>query len=196
MSKVELPTEIDEKTVFAEIGNFKKRKFLAAFAKTGQIAKAEKRAKVSWQSHYNWLEKDPDYKLAFARARDIFGDAVDGAMFDSVMNGDERVVTYEGEITAKYRQKSDILRIFALKGLNPEYRDNFNVGSLSGPTTISIIYPSSLPENSLLNRNPVIELPAIEDAQIAKDETAQHFLRPEPKLALPPIDEAKNGEGD
>ena len=91
------------------------------------------------------MEKDPDYKQAFELAKDIAGDVLEGAMFDAVLNGDERVVTYEEKVTGKYKQKSDVLRIFMLKGLKPQYRDSFPLNFMSGPVTLAITYPPAVP---------------------------------------------------
>src|SRR5206468_4475269 len=103
--------EKERKLLFKGIRNPKKRKFLAAFSQSGQIVKAAKRARIHWSSHYVWLSTDPTYLLAFGKARDVVADKLEGEVLDSAFRGDQRVVTYEGEITAKYRQKSDILRI-------------------------------------------------------------------------------------
>ena len=51
------------------IGHIKKRAFLAAFARLGTVAGAAAVAKISRQSHYNWLA-GADYRQAFADAKE------------------------------------------------------------------------------------------------------------------------------
>jgi hypothetical protein len=129
--------------LFKGIRNPKKRAFLAAFSRSGQIVKAAKRAKIHWSSHYVWLSTDPTYVQAFGKARDVVADRLEGEVLDSAFRGDQRVVTFEGEVTAKYRQKSDIMRIFALKGLKPEYRDNFSLNQFTGPVQVNVKFSSN-----------------------------------------------------
>jgi hypothetical protein len=145
MSKTELAVvDGERKELFKGIRNLKKRAFLAAFCRIGQIEKASRKAKVHWSSHYRWLETDPVYVQAFKRAWRIVADRLEGSLIDSALNGDEKVVTYEGEITNTYKQKSDIIRIFMLKGLKPQYRDTFNLNSVTGPTEIVFHHPPSM----------------------------------------------------
>jgi len=90
-----------------------------------------------------WLSTDPTYVQAFGKARDVVADRLEGEVLDSAFRGDQRVVTFEGEVTAKYRQKSDIMRIFALKGLKPEYRDNFSLNQFTGPVQVNVKFSSN-----------------------------------------------------
>jgi hypothetical protein len=132
----------ERKELFSKIRNLKKRAFLAAFCRIGQIEKASRKAKVHWTSHYRWLEIDPVYAQAFERARKIVADRMEGSLIDSTLHGDDKVITYEGKITGTYKQKSDIIRIFMMKGMKPEYRDNFLLNSIAGPAQLNIIHSS------------------------------------------------------
>jgi hypothetical protein len=128
---------------FKAIKNRRKRAFLAAYAKCANITEAAVLAKCDWRNHYWWLDKDENYKQAFERAKEIAADLLEGQIFDAVMNGDVKTVTYEGSVTDTYKQKSDILRMFVLKGLKPQYRDNFNVTNVQGPTVVNFTFAPS-----------------------------------------------------
>jgi len=126
---------IDSELLFPTICNPKKRAFLAAFACCGHVVAAAKRARISWTSHYNWL-KDEDsaaYTEAFNRSRDIAGDIAEGEIYRRAFLGFNHPVIYEGEITTTYKDFSDTLAMFWLKGLKPErYRENVNLSGSVG----------------------------------------------------------------
>jgi hypothetical protein len=116
-----------------ESSNTKKRAFLAAFATAGGIRRASKLSKVDWRSHYHWLEADEDYKAAFEKARQLAGDFAEEEVYRRAFLGFDHPVTHQGEITTTYKDYSDTLAIFFLKGLKPErYRDNLNLSGSVG----------------------------------------------------------------
>jgi hypothetical protein len=121
--------------LFTTICNSKKRRFLAAFASCGQIRAASKIARISWASHYGWL-KDEDsaaYIEAFNHAREIAGDIAEGEIYRRAFLGFDHPVIYEGKITTTYKNYSDSLAMFWLKGLKPErYRENLNLSGSVG----------------------------------------------------------------
>lgn len=63
-------TEEDDQIVDAihRIEHPKKRAFLMAIAQVCNIVRAAMLAKIDRGSHYQWMEKDPDYPAAFALA--------------------------------------------------------------------------------------------------------------------------------
>ena len=139
-----------------------KRCFLTAYAGTFDIQKSAAIVGCHWRLHYVWLAKDPAYKLAFEEAREIAGDVLESAVYDAVMNGDDKVLSFKGHIIERYKQKSDILRIFMLKGLKPQYRDSFNLSAVTGPISLSITYPGSSTK------------PVIEEAQLIDESQDKH----------------------
>lgn len=86
--------------------------FLLDYEKHGIVAQAAKHAKVSRETHYVWMETDPDYRAASERAKQDSIDAI------------------EAEIrkrATRRKSPSDTLLIFLAKKLNPEFRDNYKV---------------------------------------------------------------------
>lgn len=127
-------------SAFSEISHPKKRKFLAAFAKCGGVVRASKEAGCDWTSHYYWIKTDPLYCEVFERAKQIAGDLAEEEVYRRGILGYDHPVTYEGRITDHYRDYSDTLAIFYLKGLRPEkYRDNAGINiNTEGPAAIQI----------------------------------------------------------
>jgi hypothetical protein len=125
---------VDE-ALFTTISNPKKRAFLAAFASCGHVVDAAKAAGISWTSHYNWLKAEDNaaYTEAFNRAREIAGDIAEGEIYRRGFLGYDHPVIHQGEITTTYKDYSDTLAIFWLKGLKPErYRENVNLSGNVG----------------------------------------------------------------
>jgi len=121
--------------LFQGISNPKKRRFLAAFAQCGSVTEAAKLAEIHFTSHYKWLKEENNaaYTEAFNRARDIAGDIAKGEVYRRAFLGFDHPVTYEGKITTTYKDYSDTLAMFWLKGLKPEcYRENLNLSGSVG----------------------------------------------------------------
>lgn len=116
----------------------KQRRFLLGYSATGGITRAAKLSKVSHIAHYNWLAADEKYKQAFNKARQIVGDALEEDIIDEALNGVEHKIIKRGECIETFTQKNTILRMFALKGFKPEYRDNFQVNQFAGPVQVNV----------------------------------------------------------
>lgn len=109
----------------------KKAAFLKAYGETCMITSAAEKAKIGRQSHYDWLEADPEYKAAFESAAERAVDAMEDEAKRRAMHGVERPVTVAGK-KVTIREYSDTLLIFLLKGARPDkYRDRWS-GELSG----------------------------------------------------------------
>jgi hypothetical protein len=63
--------DVDELPGGDKIPHPKKRVFLAAYAVTCNVAASAKAAAVTRTCHYDWLERDADYKAVFAEAHKI-----------------------------------------------------------------------------------------------------------------------------
>lgn len=87
------------------------RLFLSAFAVTGNVTNAAELSGLTRQSHYRWQwEGDAEYAKAFAAARDVALDRLEGEARRRALNG------------------SDVLMMFLLKAHRPEvFRDQHNL---------------------------------------------------------------------
>ena len=132
---------VEVKTVFKGINNLKKRAFLAAFCQTGLIVKSSEQAGIHWTSHYHWLKHDPKYVEAFDAAREVAADRFEEEIYRRGFVGYDKPVTYRGKITDHYKEYSDVLAIFALKGLRPgKYRENAIFNQFGGPQQFNIAF--------------------------------------------------------
>ena len=119
----------------------RQRRFILAYAATGEIQSAAPLAGCSWPAHYKWLEFSPNYRQAFEKAKEMFGDFLESEVFKRAFTGEDRPIWSKGAIIGSYKHKSDILAMFALKGLKPQYRDSFNPQGSAAPIALSITYP-------------------------------------------------------
>jgi hypothetical protein len=126
------------KRQFDGIKHPKKTGFLDAFSKLGQIGKACEVAMISRGTHYFWMKKDEKYLKAFHEAEQMAADYLIDVLHERATVGAEHVISYEGQITDRYKIPSDLCLIFALKRLRPEFRDNFLVNNFNGPTQLNV----------------------------------------------------------
>jgi len=104
------PTVIGKRLKFTSKG--KKYKYLAAFARSGRAGHSARQAGVSEGAHYFWLKEDEDYVDDFKFARELANDKLEG---DIVYRGFDK------------DKPSDLLAMFHMKMLRPEYRDNYSI---------------------------------------------------------------------
>jgi hypothetical protein len=115
----------------------RKRAFLAAFRISGNVSTAADAAEVHRSSHYEWMQTDPDYAVAFDHAQGEAADRLEQEARRRAIEGVRRPVLHQGAqvkiIDPETNQEtllwehaySDTLLIFLLKGARPEkFRDN------------------------------------------------------------------------
>ncbi len=71
-------------------------------------------------------------------AEQIAADFMEDEIHRRAFDGFDHPVTYEGRITATYKDYSDNLAMFRLKKVRPEYRDSFNVNQFAGPVQLNV----------------------------------------------------------
>jgi hypothetical protein len=124
----------------------KKRAFLMAYAKMGNITSAAEAAEIARRTHYDWCDADPEYVLAFEQAKEAFADMLEREALRRATEGVEHTVYQGGKAVGKRREYSDTLLIFMLKGERAEkYRERTSTeltGAGGKPLTVSFISPS------------------------------------------------------
>ena len=79
-------------------------------------------------THYDWLQKDPEYRAQFERAQEVAIQALEDEAVRRAYEGVERPVYQGGEKVGVIREYSDTLLIFLLKGARPQkYRERYDV---------------------------------------------------------------------
>jgi Homeodomain-like domain len=101
----------------------RKKRFLAAYARRGNISQAAKAAGVPRRTVYEWREHDEAFVLALAEAEIEAKDAVELEIRRRAIEGWNDPVYQMGVRVGSIRKYSDVLLIFLAKRLMPEYRD-------------------------------------------------------------------------
>ena len=107
----------------------KRAKLLEVFADTGNISRACEAAGVGRATHYEWVDKVPDYAKAVEAAHEIAGDSL------------------EAEARRRAMAGSDVLLIFLLKGNKPgKFADRKNIDHTTGGEPIKVIMGATMDE--------------------------------------------------
>ena len=119
------------KKLYRFINQKDKNDFLNYYISCGTISKAAKKAKISRQTHYDWLKNDKKgaYRRAFELADKMAADLLEEEAFRRAVEGDTQVIYYKGEEIGRKRVYSDQLLTVLLKGKKPMYRENTEVNT-------------------------------------------------------------------
>ncbi len=90
---------------------------LAEFAACGQITKACEVVGIARDTHYDWLQRYPEYRTAFEKARERAADVLEDEAWRRAHEGIERWTTVAGKEKLQ-REYSDNLLMFLLKARN------------------------------------------------------------------------------
>lgn len=112
----------------------KQRTFLQALKQTGSIAQAAKATGIDPANPHYWASTSVHFAKAFSEARE-FGEKVLLDHYESTL--DETVL---GHPDFESVVKSQVLRMFRMKRLDPRYRDN-------APTNVNVTGPVSIQLN-------------------------------------------------
>lgn len=111
----------------------KKKSFLLAFAKCGNVSDASDIAKLGCKTHYGWMNLEHDerdsYREAFEEAKErAFVVLEREARRRAVEGCPQAIFNSDGEQIGTEIKYSDTLLIFLMKGLRPDiYRDNYHI---------------------------------------------------------------------
>lgn len=112
-----------------EITHPKKRAFLAAYSELGTVTHAAEAAKVVRKSHYNWLKDDDAeiYKAAFDEAHQRACDCLEAEARRRAIQGVDKPIIRNGFVVSTFKEYSDTLLIFLMKGAMPDkYRERID----------------------------------------------------------------------
>jgi len=99
----------------------KQRACLNAYKETGgNITRAAECVGITRQTHYDWLESDPEYVEEFKKAEQEAADRLEEEARRRAVEGWEEPVFHKGKVVGAVRKYSDALLIFLLKGAKPE----------------------------------------------------------------------------
>ncbi len=108
--------------------------FLTAMsASGGNVTKACETVKVSRNAIYDWREKDPEFAVAWERAKQLGLEGLEDEAVRRAFSGFDEKVFFNGHCVDTITRYSDTLMVFLLKGGKPEkYRERVQ-NEISGP---------------------------------------------------------------
>lgn len=114
--------------------------FLAELAKTGNVAKSARKAKIERKSAYRLKDSDEAFRLAWEEALEVSVEWLEAEARRRAADGFLEPQFFAGSKCGSIRKYSDTLLIFLLKAHNPKkYRDNYRVelaGDASAPVKV------------------------------------------------------------
>ena len=137
--------QLDKTGRYKKIRNPKKRAFLAAVARTGNVTISAEIANIARSAHYQWLEADPVYAAAYEDAMEQAAQRLEAEATRRAVEGVEEPVFYQGKQCGVIRRYSDSLLMFLLKGAMPDkYKERTSTeltGAGGKPLTVTFVSP-------------------------------------------------------
>lgn len=104
--------------------------FLEELTNIPNISRAARIAGVDRTLAYYHRNNNEAFARAWDAALEVGVDRLEEEMWRRAVEGTDKPVTYQGEITATYKEYSDTLAIFLAKAHRPEkFRDNIDITS-------------------------------------------------------------------
>lgn len=140
-------------------GFAKRKAFLAAFEKVGNITAAARMVQMERTNHNAWLQ-DPEYRRQFEEAKESAADLLVEEARKRAVDGIDELVIYQGEIQYTFncegetipvtvKKYSDPLLMFLIRGARPEtYRDTWK-GEIKHSGTVASVDLSKLTDVQL-----------------------------------------------
>ena len=121
----------------------RRARVLVEYAKCGNVSLACATAGVERQCHYDWLERDPKYKAAFAKAQELAADLLEEEAKRRAVNGVAKPIYQGGKLVGYQQEYSDLLLALLLKGnkraVYSEQAALMLQGPDGGPATIQLV---------------------------------------------------------
>ncbi len=98
-------------------------RFLSAFIAYAHVGMATRAAGIARATHYQWLDKDPEYADKFERATKQASRVFADEITRRGVHGVDKPVRYKGRVVGHLREYSDACLLAAAKAHIPEFRD-------------------------------------------------------------------------
>jgi len=95
-------------------------KFLTKLAETCNVSESARVAGIARRTVYEWREVDPAFAAAWAIAEEEAADKLEREAWRRGVEGTDKPVVYQGEITDTYKEYSDRMLEILLKAHRPE----------------------------------------------------------------------------
>lgn len=112
-----------------------KEKFLTVLRQTCNVSEAARSAGIGRRTAYEWRDSDEAFAADWEDAEQEAADNLEREAWRRGVEGVDKPVTYQGEITATFKEYSDRMLELLLKGHRPEkYKDRREItGKDGGP---------------------------------------------------------------
>jgi len=112
--------------------------FLRAFARHGIISDGTVAAGITYRTYYRWKRDDEVFNEDCKTAETMANDLMEREARRRAIDGFERPIIYQGEVTGEYTDFSDALLTTLMKGNKPEkYKERTqHSGSIGRPLTL------------------------------------------------------------
>lgn len=94
--------------------------FLAVLAETCNVSDAARKAGIGRRTAYEWKAADEAFAAAWREAEEEAADKLEREAWRRAVEGVDKPVTFQGAITATYKEYSDRMLEILLKGHRPE----------------------------------------------------------------------------
>ena len=143
---------IDKDSTAKKSTKDRQRLFLEAFAEHGNVLLAARVAGVHRTTVYKWQEHDEAFLFAFNQAKEDARDTLRAEIYRRGVEGWDEKVYQVGKYAGTVHKYSDVLLIFHMKALCPEYREHQHVEH-SGSIDITGAKDALLDKLARLNEN-------------------------------------------
>lgn len=100
--------------------NRAREKFLLVLAECCNVSEAARAAGIGRSTAYEWREADADFAAAWDAAEQEAADRLEREAWRRAVEGVDKPIVYQGEVTDTYKEYSDRMLEILLKGHRPE----------------------------------------------------------------------------
>lgn len=110
-------------------------RFITTLSETCNVSEACRAAAIGRSTAYEWKDADPEFAALWKEAEEIAADRLEREAWRRAVEGVDKPVTFQGQITATYKEYSDRMLEILLKGHRPEkYTERQKVEHAGGVT--------------------------------------------------------------
>lgn len=94
--------------------------FIETLRKSCNVSEAARSANIGRRTAYDWRDADPTFAAAWDEAEEDAADRLEREAWRRAVDGTDKPVTFQGSITATYKEYSDRMLEILLKAHRPE----------------------------------------------------------------------------
>lgn len=98
----------------------REKKFLDVLRETCNVSEAANAAGVARRTVYEWRDADDAFRAAWDEAEQVAADRLEREAWRRAVEGTDKPVTFQGVITATYKEYSDKMLEMLLKAHRPD----------------------------------------------------------------------------